>query len=179
MDSKIKYNIIARGKNKEMNIKESGIIDIIKDKYQQDTILLIATAKDNVPSVRSVDTFYHDGSFWVVTDLRCNYVNEIISNENVMISDGGHNRFWSKASVVGHPLEEKNKSIRDVYMKVFHHWYEEVNNESLDSVCYIKITPYKGYIHKDKIGYAFNIEEDKVEKKAITHHIDVKLEPFW
>jgi len=162
-----------------MNIKDSGIIDIIKEKYQYDTILLVATSNNNVPSVRSVDTFYYEGSFWVVTDLRCNYVNEIIKNKNVMISDGGHNRFWSKAEVVGHPLEEKNKSIRNVYMKVFNQWYKEVNNEDLDSVCYIKITPYKGYIHKDKIGYTFDFEEDIVVKKEITHHIDVKLEPFW
>lgn len=161
------------------NVKDSGIIEILKERYSEDSILLVATAKENVPTMRSVDTFYYDGSFWIVTDLRCNYVKEIQSNKFAMVSDGGHNRFWCHAEVAGHPLEEKNKEIREVYMKVFHNWYKEVNNEELKSVCYVKVTPYKGYIHKDKIGYTFDIEEDTVIQKAITHHIDVKLQPFW
>lgn len=160
-------------------MKESRLIDIISEKYQNDTILLIATAKDNVPSVRSIDSFYYDDSFWIVSDLRANYVQEILNNENVMISDGGHNRFWCKASVTGHPLQTHNESIREVYMKVFHHWYKEVNNEALDTVCYIKATPYKGYVHKDKLGYQFNVLEDTVSIQEVTHHIDVKLTPFW
>ena len=159
--------------------KESGVIEILQDRYSEDTILLISTAKENVPSIRSVDSFYYDGSFWIVTDSRNNYVTEILSNENVMISDGGHNRFWCKAEVVGHPLMEKNLVIREVYMKVFHNWYKEVNNESLKTTCFIKATPYKGYVHKDKMGYKFDVKADKVEIKAITHHIDVKLQPFW
>ncbi len=164
---------------KKLSIKESGIIDIFKEKYSEDTILLIATARDNVPSMRSVDSFYYGDSFWIVTDLRNNYVEEIQSNENVMVSDGGHNRFWCKASVVGHPLESNNLAIRDIFLKVFHHWYKEVNNESLSTVCYIKATPFKGYVHKDKKGYTFSIQEDSVSIKDITHHIDVKLQPFW
>ncbi len=161
------------------SIKDSGLLEILSERYSEDTILLIATAKDNVPSVRSVDSFYYDGSFWIVTDLRCNYVKEIISNGHAMISDGGHNRFWCNAQVAGHPLEEKNKDIRKVYMKVFHNWYKEVNNEELDTVCFVQATPYKGYVHKDKLGYAFNIGDDEVTVKSITHHIDVKLQPFW
>ena len=161
------------------SIKDSGIIEILKERYSEDSILLVATAKENVPSVRCVDSFYYDGSFWIVTDTRANYVKEIQGNKHVMISDAGHNRFWCNAEVVGHPLEEKNLSIREVYKKVFHHWYEEVNNEDIDTVCYIKVTPYKGYIHKDKLGYTFNIKEDKVTINNITHHIDVKLQPFW
>lgn len=164
---------------KNESIKESGIIEILKERYSEDTVLIIATAKDNVPSVRCVDTFYYEGSFWIVTDTRANYVQEIQSNGNTMISDAAHNRFWCKADVVGHPLEEKNLEIRDVYKKVFHNWYEEVNNEQLDTTCFIKVTPYKGYIHKDKLGYSFNIYEDLVTIKPITHHIDVKLAPFW
>lgn len=164
---------------KKSSYKDSGINEILVERYCNDTILLIATAKNNVPTVRSVDCFYHEGSFWIVTDTRCNYVKEIQNNKNVMISDGGHNRFWCNAIVAGHPLEEKNKSIREVYLKVFHKWYKKVNNEELISVCYIKATPHKGYVHKDKLGYSFDLIEDTVNINNITHHIDVKLKPFW
>lgn len=163
----------------EKNIKDSGVINILEERYSEDTILLIATAKDNIPSVRSVDTFFYDGSFWIVTDTRSNYVKEIKQNGYVMISDAGHNRFWCKAIIAGHPLEEHNKLIREVFLIKFKHWYKEVNNEELDSVCYIKAKPYKGYIHKNKQGYTFDLTHDTVQIDHITHHIDVKLEPFW
>ena len=160
-------------------LSTKNVIEMIHEKYQNDTILLIATAKENIPTVRSVDSFFFEDSFWIVTNLACNYVKEIQSNPYVMISDGGHNRFWCKAVVTGHPLDEINLPIREVFLKVFHHWYKEVNNEALDSVCYVKATPYKGYVHKDKIGYTFNLDEDVVTEADIKHHIDVKLEPFW
>ncbi len=159
------------------DIKSSGLLDILIEKYSEDTILLIATSTNNVPNVRSVDSFYYDGSFWIVTDSRANYVKEIMDNMFTMISDGGHNRFWCKGENIGHPLD--NKEIRETYLKVFHNWYKEVNNEDLKTTCFIKVTPYKGYVHKDKIGYKFDIEKDTVEIKDITHHIDVKLNPFW
>lgn len=162
-----------------VSIERSGLLEILTEKYQNDTILLIATARENVPTVRSVDSFYFDGSFWIVTDRRCNYVKEIQDNEYVMISDGGHNRFWCKAVIAGHPLEPCNESIRKVFLRVFSHWYQEVNNEELESVCYIQATPYKGYVHKDKLGYHFDMTDDNVDIKDITHHIDVKLEPIW
>lgn len=161
------------------SVQSSGVLDIIQEKFQNDSIVLVVTAKDNVPTVRSVDSFYYQGSFWIVTDLNCNYVKEIQSNPYVMISDGGHNRFWCKGYVTGHPLDVDNKDIREVFLKVFHQWYKEVNNENIPSVCYIKATPYKGYVHKDKIGYTFNLDEDVVTIAEIKHHIDVKLEPFW
>lgn len=40
----------------KISIEESGVNEVIKEKYSEDTILLIATARDNVPSVRSVDS---------------------------------------------------------------------------------------------------------------------------
>ncbi len=155
------------------------VFKIVKEKYQNDTILLVVTAEDNVPSVRSVDSFFYEDSFWVVTDLSCNYVKQIQKNPKVMISDGGHNRFWCDAVITGHPLDSVNLSIREVYLQVFHHWYKEVNNEALKTVCFIKATPYKGYVHKDKLGYRFNKLENTLSISEITHHIDVKLEPFW
>lgn len=163
----------------KQNIQESKIYEMIQERYSQDTVLLIATASDNVPSLRSVDTFFYEDSFWIVSGLEANYVQEIKNNPFTMISDGGHNRFRCEAVVTGHPLDEQNLEIREVFLQMFHHWYKEVNNEDLKTVCYIKVTPYKGYFHKDKVGYSFDIKEDTVDVSEIKHHIDVKLVPFW
>jgi hypothetical protein len=62
---------------------------------------------------------------------------------------------------------------------VFDKWYNEVNNENIKTVCYIKATPYKGYVHKNKQGFSFNIDDNTLSIADVTHHIDVRLEPFW
>lgn len=161
-----------------MTIKESKVLEYLKDRYQHDTIMLIATAHDNVPSVRSIDTFYFEDSFYIVSDLSSTYVKELSNNQEVMISDGAHNRFSCKAIVLGHPLEENNKQIRDIFLRMFS-WYEEVNNEELESVCLIKVTPYKGYFHKEKQGYAFDLRSDTCRIEPVRFHIDARLEPIF
>lgn len=163
----------------KVSVKESLVLEKMSQRYQYDTIMLVATSEDHIPWVRSVDTFYSKGSFYIVTDLHQNYVKQLIKNPYVMISDGGHNRFSSKAVVLGHPLEEKNLQTREVYLDVFRNWYKEVNNESYDSVCFVKATPYKGYFHENKLGYQFDLEKDECIIDDIKFHIDVKLEPFF
>ncbi len=160
------------------NTSIQDVFKLIEEKYKDDSFVLIATAKDNVPTVRAVDSFFYDGSFWIATDKRCNYVQEIMSNPFTMISDGAHNRFWCKAVLRGHPLDEANKNIREIYTKKFS-WYFDVNNEESKETCYIKVTPYKGYIHKDKIGYTFNGTDDTIVVDSIKHHIDAKIVPFF
>ena len=161
-----------------MTIKESKVLEYLKDRYQYDTIMLVATANNNVPSVRSIDTFYFEDSFYIVSDLSSTYVKELSNNQEVMISDGAHNRFSCKAIVLGHPLEEHNKQIREVFLRIFS-WYKEVNNEELESVCLIKATPYKGYFHKDRIGYSFDMRSDICQIEPVKFHIDARLEPIF
>ena len=88
------------------NLKSSNILELISRDFGFDRVMLVVTATGNVPSVRSVDSFFYKGAFYIVSDTRTNYVKEIMGNENVMISDGEHNRFWCKTKVLGHPLLE-------------------------------------------------------------------------
>ena len=40
---------------------------ILLERFGKDCIIALATALDNIPYVRSVDAFYEDGSFYVLT----------------------------------------------------------------------------------------------------------------
>ena len=40
---------------------------IMLERFGKDSIIALATANDNIPYVRSVDAFYEDGAFYVLT----------------------------------------------------------------------------------------------------------------
>ena len=45
--------------------KETEVI--LLERFGKDCIIALATALDNIPYVRSVDAFYEDGAFYVLT----------------------------------------------------------------------------------------------------------------
>ena len=40
---------------------------ILLERFDKDSIIALATAIDNIPYVRSVDAFYENGAFYVLT----------------------------------------------------------------------------------------------------------------
>ena len=60
-------------------------LQVMEELFAKDCQFALATVKDNVPSVRVVDTFYDDGAFYIVTYSKSQKAQEIASNENVSL----------------------------------------------------------------------------------------------
>lgn len=118
--------------------------------------------KDNIPSLRVVDTYYDDGIFWIVTYGKSTKVIQIESNSNAAIGKNFYS-FTGKAYNAGHPLKEENKEIREKLIKVFEPWYFAHNNENDENMCYVKFKPEYGFFHKNGTGYKVNFIEKAVE----------------
>lgn len=65
-----------------MNVYEKAM-EIMNELFAKDYQFSMETVKDNVPSVRVVDTFYEDGSFYVVTYSKTQKVQELKNNSPV------------------------------------------------------------------------------------------------
>lgn len=91
---------------------------VLSDLFGRDCTFALATAKDNIPSLRVVDTYYEDGVFWVVTYAKSVKVQAIESNPAVAWCHDFQN-FRGKAYNAGHPLREENKAIRETLTRVF------------------------------------------------------------
>lgn len=63
----------------------------------------MATVKDTTPSVRFVDTFFDDGSFYVVTYSNSQKVQELNDNCQVSLCNKLY-RFNGNVYNIGHPL---------------------------------------------------------------------------
>jgi general stress protein 26 len=58
---------------------------VLNELFGKDCPFSLATAKDNSPSVRVVDTYYDQEAFWIVTDAKSQKVIDIESNPNAAL----------------------------------------------------------------------------------------------
>ncbi len=150
-------------------------LEIMKELFSKDFTFSFATAKDNIPSVRVVDTYYDNEAFWIVTYSKSNKVIEIESNPNAALCSDLYS-FKGKAFNVGHPLNENNKEIREKLIKAFQPWYFKANNEDDENMCYLKFVPEEGFFYKNGTGYKPNFINKEVKKFPFETHIDFENE---
>ena len=112
-------------------------IKVVEELFGKDSVFALATAKNNVPSVRFIDVYYQEGSFYIVTYANSQKVQEIEENNEVSLCSEQY-RFSGKAYNIGHPLKQENKEMRDRLIKVFEPWYFAHNNEADENMCYVE-----------------------------------------
>ena len=145
-----------------MTVYEKSLM-VLAELFGKDCQFALATSKDNIPSVRFVDTFYESGSFYVVTYANSQKAVEICTNAKVALCNKLY-KFSGTAYSVGHPLNNENSQIRGKLVKVFEPWYFEHNNEDDANMCYIKIDLDYGFFYKDGIGYQANFNKKTAEE---------------
>ena len=59
---------------------------VLLERFGKDNIISLATTVDNIPYVRSVNSFYQDGAFYVLTYGKSNKMKQIEKNPTVAIA---------------------------------------------------------------------------------------------
>ena len=124
---------------KEMN---EEVRKIMSDRFGKDNVIALATAKNNVPYVRYVNSFYENGNFFIITHLLSNKMKQIKDNSSVSIAGErftGHGR----AINLGYFGKEENSWIADKLKMVFSKWIENGHNDFEDEntiILCIKLT---------------------------------------
>ena len=108
-------------------------------RFNHDTLISLATIDSNIPSVRTVNSYYENGSFYVVTNAVSNKMQQIEKNPAVAICGD-----WFTAHGIGenlgHILDEKNKVIADKLRDAFAAWYNNGHtNEADPNTCILCI----------------------------------------
>ncbi len=138
-------------------------LEVMKELFAKDCQFALATAKDNVPTVRMIDTFFDDDSMYIVTYSKSNKVIELEENSQVSLCNLLY-RFSGNAYNIGHPLLFKNQEIREKLIKAFEPWYFAHNNENDQNMCYIKIELISGFFYKEGVGYKLHFKSKEVEQ---------------
>ncbi len=140
-------------------------------------ISTIALSKSNdgkpMPIVRTVDAFYEDGIFYVVTNALSNKMKQIKENPQVSIAGCIIEQMFTGIGIgenLGWALDPKNKDIRTKLRKAFEPWYDMANNEKDENCCYLAIHLTKGtfnFNHWEKL-YHIDFHNKKIMERNDT-----------
>lgn len=95
--------------------------EIMDSRFGKDMIISLATAVNNIPYVRGVNGWYHEGSFYVVTHARSGKMKQIAENPAVAVAGewfSGHGR----AESLGPFGSGENRALAEKLEEVFSSW---------------------------------------------------------
>ncbi len=126
---------------------------IMLERFGRDSILALATTVNNIPSVRNVDAFYEDGSFYVLTYALSGKMKQI--EENPVVAVAGE---WFTAHGVGENLgwfcKEENARLAARMRSIFADWIDNGHNNFSDpNTCILRIRLTKAVLFSHGTRY--------------------------
>ena len=126
---------------------------ILIERFGNDNIIALATTVDNKPYVRSVDSFYENGSFYVLTHGLSNKMKQIHQNPCVAIAGD-----WFTANGQGINLgyfgDKENKKIAKKMLVIFSEWINNGHNNFEDkNTCILQIKLTDGVLFSQGTRY--------------------------
>lgn len=139
-----------------MSMYEEGL-KLIEEKFGsgKDNVISLATIarEPNAegkprPVVRSVDAYYEDGAFYVVTHGKSNKMLQITQNPEVSVA-GCLEMFTANGigENLGWVLDPQNAEIRTKLRTAFSEWYDLTNNEKDEDCCFLAIRLTRGTLN--------------------------------
>lgn len=129
---------------------------IMNERFNHDTLIALATTDGALPFVRTVNSYYEDGSFYVITYALSGKMRQIAKNPTVAVCGD-----WFTAHGVGenlgHILKPENAQLADKLRSAFASWYQNGHtNEADPNTCILRIRLTDGVLLSH--GTRYNID---------------------
>ncbi len=100
---------------------------IMVERFGKDTIIALATIENGIPYVRSVNAYYENGAFYVITYALSNKMKHIGSNPTVAIA-GDWFTAHGKGINLGYLGKKENEAIAGKLKTAFAEWIDNGHN---------------------------------------------------
>lgn len=104
---------------------------IMLERFGRDSLIALATAADNIPYVRTVDAYYENRAFYVLTYGLSAKMKQIAENPVVAIS-GEWFSAHGRGVNMGYFGKPENKAVADKMRTVFSEWIDNGHNNFED-----------------------------------------------
>ena len=130
--------------------------ELMKECFGHDMLMYVTTFDGQIPSVRIVNSYYENGSFYTITHGLSNKMEQIKKNPIVTISGGE----WFCATGVGENLgyvgAEQNREIMGKLRIAFSAWLDNGDtDESNTNTCILRIKLENGTLFYKGKSYRF------------------------
>lgn len=134
--------------------------EIMNERFHQDTLIALATMEDCKPWVRTVNSFYENGAFYVITYALSGKMKQIEKNPVVAICGE-----WFTAHGIGENLgyirDQKNEEIAAKLRTAFASWYDNGHtNEDDPNTCILCIHLTDGVLFSHGTRYDIDFTND-------------------
>ena len=130
--------------------------EIMNRRFGKDSLIALATAVNNIPYVRTVDAFYENGAFYVITYALSNKMKQIESNPAVAVS-GEWFTAHGQAENLGYFCKKENTEIAGKLRNAFKEWIDNGHNNFEDeNTCILRIRLTEGVLFSN--GSCYNID---------------------
>ena len=134
---------------------------IMSERFGKDCLISLATTENNIPYVRTVNSFYENGAFFVLTYGLSGKMKQIGKNPVVAISGD-----WFTAHGNGLNLgwfgKKENAEIAEKMKVVFAEWIDNGHNNFEDvNTCILKIKLTEGVLFSHGTKYEIDFAKEK------------------
>ena len=103
----------------------------MNERFGKDSLLALATATDNMPHVRTVNAYYQDGAFYIITYALSGKMQQIARNPNVALCGE-----WFTADGIAENLgwfqKPENHEMAGTLTQAFASWISNGHNNFAD-----------------------------------------------
>lgn len=107
-------------------------IKMLNERFGKDTLISLATTDGKIPSVRIVDAYFEDGSFYTIVDAKSNKMKEIAKNSIVGICSNDYFSAHGTVINLGHIYKEENMSLAKKLKYAFREWWDNGHSDYND-----------------------------------------------
>lgn len=132
---------------------KENVEKVIVERFGKDSLIALATVEEGVPHVRTVDGYYDNGAFYVLTYTLSNKMRQIAKNPVIAISGE-----WFTAHGTGTNLgwfcKKENEPIANKMNTIFAAWINNGHNNFEDeNTCILRIDLTDGVLFSDGRRY--------------------------
>ncbi|MCL2672597.1 MAG: pyridoxamine 5'-phosphate oxidase family protein [Clostridiales bacterium] len=122
-------------------------LQILAERFGKDSLIAVATVEGGRPHVRTVDGYYEDAAFYVVTYALSNKMRQIEANPDVAVC-GEWFTAHGKGENLGYVRDERNAAIMAKLRAAFSAWYNNGHvNEEDPNTCLLRIRLTDGVLY--------------------------------
>jgi len=133
--------------------KYDEAMSVMTERFGRDTLLSVATAAGERPSVRIVDAYYEDGAFYAVTYALSGKMTQIAANPEVAVC-GEWFTAHGLGENAGHVRDERNAAIMRKVREAFAAWYDNGHTDESDpNTCLLRIRLTDGVLFNQGTKY--------------------------
>ena len=109
--------------------------ELMTRRFGHDNLIALATIDGDMPAVRAVNTYYEDGSFYVITNAKSGKMLQLSKNSAAAICGD-----WFTAHGIGESIgcirSPENAEMADKLRTVFAEWYDNghIDEENSDTI---------------------------------------------